>query len=73
MPGFSAEILDENTVELSWDPVTCHGYYIQWATDEDFTQNTGGVSLASSATDHYTMNFENAHDYYVRILAWKKF
>ena len=73
VPGFSAEILDENTVELSWDPVTCHGYYIQWATDEDFTQNTGGVSLASSATDHYTMNFENAHDYYVRILAWKNY
>ena len=71
--NFSAEIVNEDTVQLSWDSVSCHGYYVQWATDENFTENTGGVFLTYYTTTQYTMNFENADEYYVRVRAWKIF
>ena len=70
--GFSARITENGAAQLSWNAVSCSGYIVEWATDSDFTQNTGSAKLDASATS-YTMDFEGADEYFVRIRAYKDY
>src|SRR5699024_3526480 len=48
-----------------------HGYYIQWSTDPAFAKNVNGSFITGSGSTKYTINVDNAQDYYVRVRAWK--
>ena len=60
-----------NTITATWVEQASHGYYIQWSTDETFTNNVSGTFINGSASTSYTINVANAQDYYVRVRAWK--
>lgn len=60
-----------NTATATWDVQACHGYYIQWATDENFTQNVNGAFLTGSGATNYTIDLDDHDTYYIRVRAWK--
>ena len=60
-----------NAITATWVEQASHGYYIQWSTDETFTNNVSGTFINGSASTSYTINVANAQDYYVRVRAWK--
>lgn len=63
---------DSGAFTASWDVAACHGYYIQWATDEDFTKNVSGEFITGSGSTSKTLLFEDPNaDYYVRVRVWK--
>ena len=68
--GLQAEA-DEDSITASWDVQASHGYYIQWSTDPNFVQNVNGAFITGSGSTKYTINVDNAQDYYVRVRAWK--
>ena len=60
-----------NAITASWDVQASHGYYIQWSTDPTFAKNVNGSFITGSGSTKYTINADNAQDYYVRVRAWK--
>ena len=72
--NFDAQLLDSNTIMATWDTTSCHGYYIEWATDKNFTQNKSSKYITSSSTSSITIDTPyNADKYYVRLRTWKTF
>ena len=72
--NFDAQLLDSNTITVTWDTTSCHGYYIEWATDKNFTQNKSSQYISGSSTDSFTINTKYSADkYYVRLRTWKTF
>ena len=63
--------LNGNAITASWDVQASHGYYIQWSTDPTFAKNVNGSFITGSGSTKYTINADNAQDYYVRVRAWK--
>ena len=63
--------LNGNAITASWDVQASHGYYIQWSTDPTFAKNVNGSFITGSGSTKYTINADNARDYYVRVRAWK--
>ena len=63
--------LNGNAITASWDVQASHGYYIQWSTDPAFAKNVNGSFITGSGSTKYTINVDNAQDYYVRVRAWK--
>lgn len=67
--NFKVSIASNDTVKISWNKMAAHGYYVQWATNESFTENVGGM-FTSDTTN--TLDFpDNFRDYYVRVRSWK--
>lgn len=67
--NFKTSITSNDTVKISWNKMAAHGYYVQWATDKNFTENVGGM-FTSDTTN--TLDLPgNIRDYYVRVRSWK--
>ena len=64
---------NENTIKATWDVASCHGYYIQWATDESFKNVVGGEYINGSGSTSYTINADSSQSYYVRVRTWKNY
>ena len=62
-----------NTIKANWDVASCHGYYIQWATDKDFKNVVGGEFVNGSGSTNYTINVDGSKTYYVRVRTWKNY
>uniref|UniRef100_UPI004029856A hypothetical protein n=1 Tax=Eubacterium sp. TaxID=142586 RepID=UPI004029856A len=62
-----------NTIKANWDIASCHGYYIQWATDKDFKNVVGGEFVNGSGSTNYTINVDGSKTYYVRVRTWKNY
>ena len=68
--GLEAQLKDANTVFLSWESPGCHGYLIEWATNSDFTENKGSVTV-SGDRESFELSLKDASQYYIRMRAWK--
>ena len=64
---------NENTIKATWDVASCHGYYIQWATDKSFSNVVGGEYINGSGSTSYTINADSSQSYYVRVRTWKNY
>ena len=63
-----------STIKATWDVASCHGYYIQWATDESFKNVAGGEYVNGSGSTSYTIkNISSSQTYYVRVRTWKNY
>lgn len=67
--NFSVAVSSDDTAKISWNMMAAHGYYVQWATDKDFTENVGGM-FTSNTTNELNLP-GNTRDYYVRVRSWK--
>lgn len=67
--NFSVTLPSDDTAEVTWSQNASHGYYVQWATDDKFTENVGG--MYTSDTKNILDLPGNIRDYYVRVRAWK--
>ena len=62
-----------STIKATWDVASCHGYYIQWATDESFKNVVGGEFVNGSGSTSYTIKADTTQSYYVRVRTWKNY
>lgn len=67
--GLEINAADTDTYVVSWNVQASHGYYIQWAEDENFTKNVKGEFITGSGSTSKTFDFDD--NYYVRVRAWK--
>ncbi len=70
--GLEAE-MSGSTIKATWDVASCHGYYIQWATDESFNNVVGGEYVNGSGSTSYTIKADTTQSYYVRVRTWKNY
>lgn len=69
---FEVSAVDDSTVKASWSVEASHGYYIQWATDENFTQNVEGEFISGSGSTTKKISVDgDVSDYYFRVRVWK--
>lgn len=61
------------SVTVKWQDMPCHGYVIQWGTDEKFASYSGSVTISGSAVNSYTIKNAPAGTCYVRVRAWRNF
>ena len=61
-------------IAMSWDEMPCHGYLVQWSTDESFGTVSGSATINGSANNSYTITgLDSGKVYYVRARAWRNF
>ena len=71
---FSAKASGTNSINVEWDTVLCHGYYIEWSTDSTFKTGVQSKYISSNSTSNNTISVSsNAANYYVRMRSWKLF
>ncbi len=63
-----------NTIHAKWDYAVCHGYYIQWSTDESFKSDIHGAFINGTYSTEYDIDTVNAaNKYFVRVRSLKSF
>jgi hypothetical protein len=61
-----------NSIDLTWAASKgCHGYQIQYSTDENFKSDIKTIQIFNTNTLNHTISNLKAGNYYIRIAAYK--